>query len=133
VLLHRALFVAIAIVAGCSGKAANFADRSASEQLTRVKQNLAVAKENIVSGDGDHYHCCIDPTRNWCALHMASGECGHYLREGKPVCPECVLGWQQGTGDMADVDPADVKSALTEGTSHDDGDEGGHDEHPDHH
>jgi hypothetical protein len=128
-----ALLVAIAIVAGCSGKGANFADLSAPDQLTQIQMDLETAKANIVSGEGDHYHCCIDPTCNWCALHMASCECGHALAEGKPVCPECVLGWRQGTGDVADVDPADVKSALTEGLSHNDGDEGGHDEHSDHH
>ncbi len=139
------LFVAIAVVAGCSGKAANFTDLGASEQLAQVKMELETAKVSIAESDGDHYHCCIDPTCNWCALHMASCECGHELGEGNPVCPECVLGWRQGKGDMDDVDAADVKSALTEGMSHegmsDEGmsnegmsDEGGggHDEHSDH-
>ncbi|MEO2002817.1 MAG: hypothetical protein ABGY41_01800 [Candidatus Poribacteria bacterium] len=130
------LFIAVAIVAGCSGKGANFTDLTAADQLAEVKMDLETTKASIAEG-GDHYHCCIDPTCNWCALHMASCECGHALGEGKPVCPECVLGWRKGKGDMADVDAADVKSALTEGMSDAEGDvdepDGGHDDHSDYH
>ena len=120
------------VAAGCAKQATNFAELSTPAQLSEIRGELETAKTAIAAG-GDHYHCCIDPTCNWCALHMASCECGHSLAEGKPVCPECVLGWRKGKGDMADINAAGVKSALTEGTSHDDEEAGGHDEHPDHH
>ena len=124
------LALLLTVAVGCSKSGTNFADLSTPAQLSEIRSELETAKTAIAAG-GDHYHCCIDPTCNWCALHMASCECGHALGEGKPVCPECVLGWRKGKGDMADIDAADVKSALAEGMSDVDG--GGHDDHSDHH
>jgi hypothetical protein len=105
------LVVFLTIAAGCAGKGTNFAEMAPEAQLTQIQQELAITKATIADSDAP-YHCCIEPTCNWCALMMAKCPCGHGLAQGKPVCPECVLGWRQGKGDIPGVESSAVKSML---------------------
>jgi hypothetical protein len=55
------------------------------------------------------YTCCINPTCDFCAVHMGGCPCGKMAAMDKPVCRECKGGWAAGEGVISGKTAADIK------------------------
>lgn len=96
VLAAAAVLVAGMAVAGDQGRS--------FERLNQVRSDLVQVK-----GELGMYSCCIAPTCNFCALAAGMCPCGDNVDTEKGVCGECYLGWQAGQGNIAGVEPDQVR------------------------
>lgn len=80
------------------------------EQVAIAKADVETAKASMMH-DGK-YNCCIKPACDWCLLKAKGCACADMIDAGQPVCPECGLGWKNGSGSIPDVQPSEVKNVL---------------------
>jgi len=81
-----------------------------AEQVATAKADVETAKASMAA-DGK-YNCCIKPPCDWCLLKANGCACADMIDADQPVCPECGLGWKNGTGSIPDVQPSEVKNVL---------------------
>lgn len=88
-----------------------FADLPFEEQHAIIMVNLQTVKQDL-SNKGE-YTCCIMPTCNWCLMNDKHCNCAIHLGQDEPVCNGCLVGWRFGHGNIAGVEPENVRSLLS--------------------
>ena len=88
---------------------------TANDKIGQAKSLLTEAKKELAQ-DGE-YNCCIKDPCDRCALDHQSCPCADEVKSGKPVCPDCYVGWQRGDGIVKGVKAGSVKGSF-HGHSH---------------
>ena len=99
------LFIVL-FLAGCA-EMPREEELTTEQKIERVKEDLTDIKMELAM-EGK-YSCCLKEGCNACILTHGSCPCYDNLKEGKPVCGECYMGWQVGQGVEGEFTKDDVK------------------------
>ncbi len=100
----RKSLIAFTCVATLLALSLAFVSAGQFDRLSQIREDLKQVK-----GELGMYSCCLEPSCGFCALAMGMCPCGDRLKNGDGVCGECLLGWAAGQGNIAGINPEDVK------------------------
>ena len=81
-------------------------DSAAKAQKMQAMRELIKKKFELMK-EG-RYHCCIDGACNHCVAEGGC-TCGDDIKNGRPICEECYMGWLNGDGMVEGIDIKNIK------------------------